>query len=452
MKIRIFNKLERKSKIFLIFLSLLLLLEPAVDFSNLALPLEKGRISAANSSVKIELKKGWNLISPGGLEIEFSKLKQDNPKCKFQGTAKQWDSSEKYKDVDKLEPLRGVWVKLENKCTAEVSGNTGSDTLTLHKGWNMISVNEEKSFNEINVNCHPYANKLWWWKIPWLFGKPKYVEADLNEKLKPKRGYWVWVSNACQIGKGTNNCPIPDSIPPDEQNNKKVDWRCKKDPKTGNLVNLITRVKDQELCGACWAFTVIAGIEAQANINAWKANQPLPNLDLSEQYLAFCNYFINVNPCQGLDPHLGLYFAEKNGIPTENCSPYNPFDPNTGNFRTCDTIKKCSNLENELYKITYSNVGDPQGTLRNHGPIIAVVSNMPGAGGIGPDGTLNCQTSGDLHTLLIVGYNFEDPNNKYWIAKNSWGDSMPNGGYVKIKYNGPCQLDLKYVIDDVIFP
>jgi hypothetical protein len=45
------------------------------------------------------------------------------------------------------------------------------------------------------------------------------------------------------------------------------------------------------------------------------------------------------------------------------------------------------------------------------------------------------------HAVLVVGYNDDDPNNKYWIALNSWGTTAnrPNGVFrIKMNMNYDC--------------
>ena len=47
---------------------------------------------------------------------------------------------------------------------------------------------------------------------------------------------------------------------------------------------------------------------------------------------------------------------------------------------------------------------------------------------------VDCVDDGDLnHAILLVGYHKTNPDNLYWIAKNSWGHSWGQDGYVKMR-------------------
>ena len=429
--------------------------------------------SSAGNSLVIEIHRGWNLISPGEFEIEFSKLKENNPKCKLEKEAQQWTSQEKYERKEKIEPLEGYWIYANFKkkifgkktCSLEISGKKGKDTYLLHKYWNMIASVEKKSFNEIQINCTSPLQKLWWYdpKIN------KHREISWDTPLEPGRGYWVWVEKDCQIGKGvgpppppppiTNNCPVPGSIPPAEQNEKKFDWRCQE--LNGKLVNVTTPPKDQRPCGACWAFGTIATVEGQANVEAFKKGGALPNLDLSEQYVTFCSGV--KQPCDGGDPLSALTLLKGKGAPPENCAPYNPVPAN----KSCDEVKaemekNCPDWEGQLYKIDFSRLSISDSTkiaklIRNHGPVLATVYRHPtGVPGIDKDGFLHCSLLAPpmfSHAVSIVGYNFEDPDNKYWILKGSWGRKVGFEGYYYLKLGEPnCSLVAEGIITKVIPP
>merc|ERR1711862_431664 len=37
------------------------------------------------------------------------------------------------------------------------------------------------------------------------------------------------------------------------------------------------------------------------------------------------------------------------------------------------------------------------------------------------------------HAILIVGYHKTNPDNQYWIVKNSWGHNWGKDGYIKMR-------------------
>ncbi len=38
--------------------------------------------------------------------------------------------------------------------------------------------------------------------------------------------------------------------------------------------------------------------------------------------------------------------------------------------------------------------------------------------------------------MLLVGYDVTDPNNRYWIVRNSWGTAWAEDGYVRVAMTG----------------
>lgn len=72
-------------------------------------------------------------------------------------------------------------------------------------------------------------------------------------------------------------------VPPFDVNSTSVDWR---------TIGVVRKVKDQALCGSCWAFTTIANSESAYAIKTGKL------YDFSEQHLVDCNTLTN-NGCDG---------------------------------------------------------------------------------------------------------------------------------------------------------
>jgi len=54
-----------------------------------------------------------------------------------------------------------------------------------------------------------------------------------------------------------------------------------------------------------------------------------------------------------------------------------------------------------------------------------------------------CPNSGSDHAVLLVGYGVDSGTNmKYWLVKNSWGDTWGEQGYFRIESdNGLCGIN-----------
>ncbi|WOK97680.1 hypothetical protein Cni_G06388 [Canna indica] len=192
-----------------------------------------------------------------------------------------------------------------------------------------------------------------------------------------------------------------------------VDWRSR---------GVVTSVKDQGSCGSCWAFSSVAAMESIILIKKRK------QLDLSEQELVDCDFFNS--GCNGGWMNDAFDFVIRNGgITSEAKYPY------VGRQRVC----RVAELRDNAATISgFVDVPDNE----ERALMVAVaqhpVSVAIDAGGLdfqlytggvfsGPCGTtMN-------HAVTVVGYGEDGRGNKYWIAKNSWGASWGDGGYVLMK-------------------
>jgi PKD repeat protein len=172
--------------------------------------------------------------------------------------------------------------------------------------------------------------------------------------------------------------------------------------------NYITRIRDQDGTGTCWAHATAGAMEGTYNVESGN----IVEWDLSEKYLAGC-FLGRCNP--GIMPmEIGglLSYVKNQGMSDEGCLPFGT----TG----CSCSSKCSDWQTRLWKsgedgFVRPNPDDIKAALICKGPLFVA--------------SLNWQ-----HAITLVGYS--DKNNK-WIIKNSWGTSWGNGGFGDIHYNSP---------------
>ena len=192
--------------------------------------------------------------------------------------------------------------------------------------------------------------------------------------------------------------------------------------------NVITRVKDQGLCGSCWAFSVAGVIESIYNI---KTNTII---ELSEQFIIDC---LSYEP-DGCD---GGYLDYVYAILVENrvWPPNSVNYPNTGGSNTCNITFLDEHSNNRLPPkcvsfLQFDNENEDfiMKIIALFGPVSAAVEvseDMMMYGG----GVLRSTNKNINHAIIIVGYGFDKILNlKYWIVKNSWGDDWGEGGYMRI--------------------
>ncbi len=196
-------------------------------------------------------------------------------------------------------------------------------------------------------------------------------------------------------------------------------------------------VKNQKICGSCWAFATIALIENLAN----QANLSVET-DFTEQVLVSCLYQdrLEGRGCQGGWYWDGFDYIKKNGIPHESSYPYKStwlvaWDINCESKKADpDFLVKITNHTpvSGLWGKTNFTVQDLKGALQD-GPLCVAMYVPEGFSEY--EGGIYDYNSGNVewgHAVLLLGY---DDATQCFKVKNSWGESWGEGGYFRIAYN-----------------
>lgn len=200
--------------------------------------------------------------------------------------------------------------------------------------------------------------------------------------------------------------------------------------------NFISSVKNQGSCGSCWAFAVVAVMEAMYNIeNSTPYGQSNIigqnfELDLSEQFLVSC---ADAGGCDGGYSDEAADYIKRNGIAKEEFFPYaaydSPCNPDQG------WISQIYSLEDWGYVTQGIENREAIYNVLQNGPItlyLVVYTDL-----YSYQSGVYEYTYGELeggHAVLLVGY---DKGGNYWICKNSWGADWGENGYFKIRM-GQC--------------
>ncbi len=186
----------------------------------------------------------------------------------------------------------------------------------------------------------------------------------------------------------------------------------------------MTPVKNQGVCGSCWAFTSAAAVEANIMIRRDLST------DLSEQNLLTCSGGGTCNG--GWYGTVFKYLMKKSAVP-ESSAPYTGRDGG------------CTGLSSGNYKIAawgyvkkdmgIPSVKEMKEALCTYGPIAATIKATAAFQGY-RSGIFDehCTVSGpkDInHAILIVGW---DDAKQAWLVKNSWGTAWGEKGYVWVEY------------------
>lgn len=238
--------------------------------------------------------------------------------------------------------------------------------------------------------------------------------------------------------------PSPELIKETEHLPEEFDWRSP----PGGQQSPITPVRDQSMCGSCYAFASTAALEARVRIWSNFTRSPI----LSPQDVVDCSPYSE--GCDGGFPYLiaGKY-AEDYGIPEESCNPYVGVKA-----ETCPTKRNCS----RYYATSYRYIGGYYGACSEHLMKLELVTNGPFPigfevyddfihykSGVYTHTTLrNPLTRFDPfqltnHAVLLVGYGFDRKLKlPYWVVKNSWGTSWGENGYFRIlRGSDECSIE-----------
>jgi len=198
-------------------------------------------------------------------------------------------------------------------------------------------------------------------------------------------------------------------------------------------------VRDQEYCGSCWAFAVIASFSVRQCIKNNYAN------NFSQQYLVSCDR--RNGACDGGSMHSAWEFLQQVGTTSEDCTPYVSGDgyvPSCSNY--CSSNSSRFTLTRAEGRIQVLRQGDIQGFKReimNYGPINAGMQVYEDLHayyrGIYIRST---DEKSEMHAVTIVGWGYDQMRGDYWIIQNSWGNRWGENGYFKMPVQSCEILDM----------
>ena len=183
-------------------------------------------------------------------------------------------------------------------------------------------------------------------------------------------------------------------------------------------------VQKQGRCGSCWSFSAIGAVEGQIFKKTEKLNS------FSKQNLIDCNFNKDVGNfgCDGGDMiHAFNYLIEQKGLAFEKLYSYQESDKFQCRFNDSQTgeavksyvsLSPCSEKNLELSLVKY-------------GPIaIAVDASLATFQSYKTGVYFDPKCSSNInHAVLLVGYGTDKKTNeKFWLIKNSYGESWGENG------------------------
>jgi len=238
-----------------------------------------------------------------------------------------------------------------------------------------------------------------------------------EEERKTLRGARPMMKKHTQTAPERLYTPMPGPRP------RTVDWR-NAEPR------VLTAVKDQGMCGSCWAHAATESIESHAAL----ATDQL--YVLSQQQITSCT----PNPqqcggtggCNGAIAELAFDYIKTVGITQEWVEPYTSYFGNSG---TCG-------------KLQYPVVNVSGYTLAGHNDAEAALDALARAGPLAvsvdasswsnyESGVFSgCSYAKNIsmdHAVQAVGYGFDtDLGLHYWLIRNSWSPGWGEYGFIRL--------------------
>eukprot|EP00727_Mastigamoeba_balamuthi_P006107 m51a1_g2115 putative cysteine peptidase precursor (315) ;mRNA; r:1656284-1657228 len=181
-------------------------------------------------------------------------------------------------------------------------------------------------------------------------------------------------------------------------------------------------VKDQQLCGSCWAFSAVANAEG-----AWYLRHR-EVVSLSEQQLVACDK--SDSGCNGGLMSNADDYILKNGLATEASYPYTSGSGSVTPCRRYDAAYQFS-ASRDFQKVVADD--DLIAYLQQYGPLSAAVEADRPVFQNYQSGILDSTQCGSTldHGVTLVGYGTEN-GTPYWTVRNSWGVYWGEDGYIRL--------------------
>lgn len=191
----------------------------------------------------------------------------------------------------------------------------------------------------------------------------------------------------------------------------------------GDRYSATLPIRDQGICGSCWAFSTVGNIEYQY---ALTGKAPI---ELSVGELVSCDTYDA--GCNGgfQQSAISWILANKAGkVSTAISYPYTNKDSTF--IQTCNPLLGRPGALIKSYLYLTSDEEGLANYVATQGTVLAAVDSTSWqyyTSGI----LTECVSSQMNHAVLIVGFD-RSYNPPYWIVKNSWGSDWGERGYIRI--------------------
>lgn len=184
----------------------------------------------------------------------------------------------------------------------------------------------------------------------------------------------------------------------------------------------VTSIKDQGMCGSCWAFSAVGAIEGAYAIAGGQLT------DLSVEEIVQCENYGDLG-CEGGIMDNAFKWVEVHGIASAQTYPYTSSTGFTG---------QCRNDVSPVVTVTGFTMvpAMDENSLKSAAasqPVSVAVEASGYEWQMYGSGIVDSPTCGHAldHAVLVVGYGTEGTQD-YWKVKNTWSTDWGEEGYIRI--------------------
>ncbi len=198
------------------------------------------------------------------------------------------------------------------------------------------------------------------------------------------------------------------------------------DMRNYNGKNYVNPIRNQQSCGACYAFATAACSEVVYNRATGSVGNNMKKF--SESFIMWCN---TGSGCNGGYTGGAVASVTTQGICELSYYPFTTTKPSS-----CTHLNDPFAAFKSYQRITCKDITAIKTAIYKYGAVVARVHASTSAfqnykSGIFTNSENDCNgTFG--HAVVLIGWGTDATKGDYWILRNSWGTSFGESGYMKI--------------------